>query len=252
MSGTLKGKKILITREEKQGKRFAEMVEAQGGVPVSVPLLRISCNPSALKQDFTRFLAYKWLFFTSANGVECFFRLAVKQGVKPQDFRQLKIAAVGPRTEAALKPYGLKADFIPSEYSAEVMASEFHPTYANQEPVLLVRGNLSLGLLPEFFTKHLMDFDTVEVYETAPYHANAEKLEEELRSGGIDYLTFASPSAAKVFAAYTEERSLPAICIGTTTGKRAIELGFHSVLMPEEFSLDGMLALIDKDILTKG
>src|SRR5699024_7530328 len=126
MKGPLGGKKVLITREEKQAKYFSDIVQRKGGLPVEVPLLKISVVDQSenlkLLQSCSNF---EWIFFTSVNGVYYYFQLLEKYHIPLAGFDKKKIAAVGHKTENALKEFNYKADFIPTIYDAETMADEF-------------------------------------------------------------------------------------------------------------------------------
>src|SRR5690625_5212452 len=113
MAISLHEKSILITREEKQGKQFAAKIRECQGNPVEVPLLKISCmDHQENKEFFQRLASYQWVFFTSANGVRCFFQLAANYKVNTKVLETVNIAVVGHKTENALKEYGFKASLF--------------------------------------------------------------------------------------------------------------------------------------------
>ncbi|WP_164668465.1 uroporphyrinogen-III synthase [Virgibacillus doumboii] len=257
MSVTLHGKKILITREEKQAKEFSEKVLQYGGTPVEVPLLRISCKDIPDKrQVFMNLHRYKWVFFTSANGVECFFKLAKKYKCTSDVLSECKLAAVGHKTASCLSDHGYEAHFIPSTYNAEVMANEFTANHSKmEEPILLIRGNRSRDVLPVWFNELEITFDQLEVYETA-YNFQAEtELNRVIQREKLDFITFTSPSTVEAFFEMKKNQitSYPEfVCIGTTTSERAAELGIKHTLTPENFTIDGMLNEISNYLNERG
>lgn len=244
MESALLGNKILITREAKQAKELSEKVKALGGFPINVPLLKISSKNSFKNQQlFERLEQFKWIFFTSANGVNCFFQFAQKYRVKNLD--SYTYAAVGEKTNQALKKHGYRSTFIPSVYNAEVMAEEFLKQYEQTGPILLVRGSRSRDVLPTAFSKHNMEFSEMEVYETDFNYENKNKLQTVLSKNDLDFITFTSPSTVEAFVEMTERiPATPCVCIGTTTEQRAQELGFNSVISPKEFTIEAMLITI--------
>lgn len=254
MTGPLQNKQILITREEKQAKTFSEKVLRQGGEPVEVPLLAISCTDRLADRPIFQSLAvYKWIFFTSANGVNCFFQLLHKHHIQPTILKNVKIAVVGHKTEDALNGYGLTADFIPTIYNAEHMALEFLHRFTVEGSFLLVRGNRSRTVLPERFSKIGVDFAAIEVYETNFNYKMANRLNEVLKKKWYDFITFTSPSVVDAFTEMAETAyEKTCVCIGTTTEARARELGFTTILTPEEFTIDGMITNICDHIAMKG
>ncbi|WP_087971819.1 uroporphyrinogen-III synthase [Oceanobacillus rekensis] len=244
MLQSLHGSKILITREANQAKQLAEKVIELGGVPVEVPLLRISCKDAKEnEQTFSKLGTYKWIFFTSANGVNCFFQLTKKYHVR--NLKQHKFATVGHKTEMMLKKYGYQASFIPSTYNAEIMAEEFLDGFSEEGPALLVRGNRSRDVLPVEFSKQRLAFDAMEVYETTVNDDATERLNQVLYEDEIDFITFTSPSTVEAFVEMAEMRpEKKVVCIGTTTEQRAKELGFTPINTPEEFTTEAMLLSI--------
>ncbi|QKY69593.1 uroporphyrinogen-III synthase [Lentibacillus sp. CBA3610] len=257
MAAPLGGQKVLITREKKQAKEFARKVSQYGGIPVEVPLLKISCK---YDEDVINLIQNqrqnKWLFFTSANGVDCFFQILNDYHVDQGLFSEAKFAVVGRKTARALESYGYRADFMPTTYNAETMTNEFFAGYAYmEEPVLLVRGNWSRNELPDWFQEHGIQFQTLEVYETGYHFAMKEKLNAILTQNDLDVITFTSPSSVDAFMKMKETKlnyNLPIACIGTTTEKRASEAGFVNLLVPDEFTIDGMLARMGDYFEQKG
>ncbi|WP_010531139.1 uroporphyrinogen-III synthase [Lentibacillus jeotgali] len=257
MALPLKNKRILITREEKQAKDFARKILQFGGIPVEVPLLKISCKrDEGIKELSQSPELFRWLFFTSANGVHCFFQLLKEEGINYNFLTGSKFAAVGCKTAHALENYGFQADFIPSTYSAEAMTHEFFVAYSRiEEPVLVIRGNKSRDILPCWLKEKGTRFETVEVYETGARFSKKDELNAILEQDNLDVLTFTSPSSIDAFMEMKEEqiRYLPPIvCIGTTTKDRASEWGLTHLLVPEEFTIDGMMTIMEEYFEQKG
>lgn len=257
MSNILQNRKILITREHNQAKVFSKQVLQYGGEPVEVPLLRISCKDRAEdEQCFQSLPEYKWIFFTSANGVNCFFQLIKKHRVSLAMLKHKNIAVVGHKTETALRNHGFTAAFMPSIYNAEHMASEFLAHFAVDGPFLLVRGNRSRDVLPEQFSQMGINFDAVEVYETTYNLQATPDLNEALTKEKFDFITFTSPSTVDAFMkmksrAISIEGAIY-VCIGTTTEQRAKEAGLNHLLTPEQFTIEGMLDIMQDYVVKEG
>ncbi|SEQ14097.1 uroporphyrinogen-III synthase [Virgibacillus subterraneus] len=257
MSIPLHEKRILITREGNQAKEFSEKVIQHGGKPIEIPLLKISCKDiPENKQQLQNIHHYKWIFFTSSNGVACFFQLANQYKWMSNVFDKIKFATVGHKTAQTLEAYGCKSDFIPSIYNADAMATEFTARYTViDEPLLIVRGNKSREVLPDWFTKHKIRFDTIEVYETTYNFRVKDELNQLLNQNKLDFITFTSPSAVEAFSEMKDgqiRKNQVFVCIGTTTKKRALEFGITNTLTPEQFTIDGMLEQIIDYIARKG
>ena len=238
----LTNKHVLVTREATQATEFNQMIENNSGKVLSAPLLKI--NPVKFKQINPNH--YNWIFFTSANGVECFL-----EQMPDKTFLQLiKIAAVGHKTENALKKYGVTADFIPTIYNAEKMAKEFLEKHPLANHILLIRGNLSRDVLPNYFREKEITFENLVVYETVANKQIKSKLNHIFKTERIDYITFMSPSTIKSFLELLEEKyhiealETKVICIGTTTERIALDHGFKHVSIPNQFTADSMLEKI--------
>ncbi|GAA0601358.1 uroporphyrinogen-III synthase [Virgibacillus siamensis] len=253
MSAALHGKKILITREKKQAREFSEKVLQAGGIPVEVPLLKISC----MENDSTRQLldgvtTYNWIFFTSANGVDCFFKRDGWKTIKDET----RIAAVGNKTAGKLEDYGYRVDFIPTTYNAESMTNEFlEQDSLNDSRMLLVQGTKSRDILPKWLTEQGIRFDTVVVYESLFEYGSKQHLSRALAGDSMDFITFTSPSTVDAFLEMNEGRVQKGsvyVCIGTTTSDHAKESGFENILRPDEFTIDGMVQCMSDYIAVKG
>ncbi|MCF3941903.1 uroporphyrinogen-III synthase [Oceanobacillus alkalisoli] len=241
MSSDLQGKRIIVTREAGQAKSFSDKIRELGGVPIEIPLLRINCISPNNEQDiFNQLQSYHWIIFTSANGVNCFFAASDKnQGC----FReQVKIAAVGHKTDLALRRFGYTADLVPDTYDAETLSAIFLPIHQNGERILLVRGSRSLDVLPKRLGEKGIAFDSIEIYETNINEEIKDRLTHVVQQGAFDYLTFTSPSTVNGFIdLYGKAVSAPCVCIGTTTEKAASAAGFTHLITAKTFTIEGML-----------
>lgn len=256
----LQGKEILITRNADQSNSFADLIRNQGGIPVEIPLLEInciSCNDRFLNQ----ITEYEWIFFTSANGVHCFFKAINNRtsSLRLSDFENVKFAVVGDKTEKSLLDYGFSANFIPSVYNGEVMAAEFIQQFRIDGSLLIVKGNRSRAVLQKAFTTENILFDEIVTYETKSNHASKSILRSYFNEKLPDFITFTSPSSVEAFMDAELQKSfismahkVPCVCIGTTTEQRARELGFTHTLIPNQFNIDGMVERIRDYISEKG
>lgn len=252
----LQGKNILVTREKNQAQDFADKIKHFGGNPYIVPLLKVSHVDSKNHLKILENLQqYEWIFFTSAHGVHCFFE-SWKRSLGARRLTHQKIAVVGTKTNEVLKAYGYQATFIPSTYNAETMAREFLSEYNPKKTILLVRGKLASPILPDIFTKAAISYDCLTVYETYVNDESKELLIESLHYSHLDYITFTSPSTVDAFFSLIENvdqlEGKKIVCIGTTTETSAKEKGLSNILVPQHFTIEGMIAEIGDHIAKKG
>ncbi|WP_419892751.1 uroporphyrinogen-III synthase [Oceanobacillus kimchii] len=242
MSHSLRGKSVLITREEQQAEVFAKQIESFGGKPMVVPLLSIQYKSDVNSPIWMQLKKYRWIFFTSSNGVHGFFHYLHHLGIKfPSD---IKVGIVGSKTKLALNEYGLKPDFIPSIFDAETMAKEFIENDHREQPILIVRGNLSREIIPNEFSYHNISFDTIDVYETTYRYEAKHELEKTIKN--VDFVTLTSPSTVMALMELVEDipSSCDYICIGTTTEAKAEKLKLPNRHVPSEFTTDAMIEVM--------
>ena len=254
MRRSLQNKTVLVTREKSQAAKFSSLIKQASGNPIEVPLLSIRCREKN-KQTRKKLSNFKWIFFTSAHGVHCFFNTFPNNEYN----KNIEFATVGHKTETALKEYGYEATFIPSTYNADVMAKEFFELYPDANHILLVRGNLSRKLLVEEFTRRNLAFESIIVYDTFSYLEQKDTLLQVLKTSRIDFLTFTSPSTVRTFIELTKDlpfldkiRTIPCVCIGTTTEKEALHYQFTTTIVPNMFTIEKMVESMIEFIYTEG
>ena len=128
-----------------------------------------------------------------------------------QDIRSLagvKFAVIGAGTREALEAAGIYADFVPSRYSSADLAAEWIPTLEKEDKLLLLRAEEASTELTEALETAGIDYKAVALYRTERDGRKAEELNRLLPE--MDYITFASASAVKAFAAMAEQ---PKMCI---------------------------------------
>ncbi|ASN05089.1 uroporphyrinogen-III synthase [Virgibacillus necropolis] len=256
----LQGKEILITREKSQSQSFADLVKDLGGIPIKIPLLKITCKPymeeSYLLDQVTN---YQWIFFTSANGIHCFFKWLKEYEISFSELDSVQFAVVGHKTGEILLEYGITATFFPSIYNAEVMAAEFLQQVTINGQLLIVKGNKSRTVLQEAFTKNNVAFDEITIYETRSNSGNQSLLNNYLNKDYPDFITFTSPSSVEAFIEMVDKdkhltyiQKTPCVCIGSTTETCANKLGFTQTMIPEQYTTRGMVERIAHYIKERG
>src|SRR5699024_6255426 len=97
-----------------------------------------------------------------------------------------------------------------------------------------------------------VDYDCFVVYETSTNHDSKKSLNDSLHYNDIDYIAFTSPSTVDAFFSLIKNREQivgkKVVCIGTTTARKAIERGLSNVLVPEDFTIEGMIMTISDHI----
>src|SRR5699024_5906048 len=157
---SLNNQNVLVTRAKEQATVFADKIHQFGGNAWIADVTRITCTSKGMEN--IQLYSYEWVFFTSANGVHCFFNNMKTSAT----LKNIHIAVVGEKTNQALMQYGRTADFIPSTYNARTMANEFLKRCTVTGRMLLVRGSKARPELVDAFSNANKVFDLLEVYKT--------------------------------------------------------------------------------------
>lgn len=208
----LRGVRVTVTGTEGFVKKAGGRLSRLGADVDCRPCLRIVPEYENIPESFEEF---DWLIFTSANGVEIFFRGLAERKKDLRGLAALKFACIGPGTSQKLAEYGIYADFQPSVYTAEALGEELAGRLASEKRVLILRAREGSGDLPEAFRRR-----DIFCAERAVYHTQAIKERiRNFRADG-DYLVFGSARGAETFleSAQLSERTVP-VCIGPLTAE---------------------------------
>lgn len=234
-SRPLFGKRVLITRPGHQAKSMVERFESLGAVAYSLPTLMIRAPRDAgpLDSAIEALQDYRWLVFTSANGVRHFFNRLFVLGHDLRILSNIRLAAVGPATADVLAEYHLKADIVPKcDFSSEGLAEALKPHVQGQR-VLLARANRGRDHLPVELSA-VADVEQVVAYEQEDGIDTKHEVFDALRRGEIEYVTLTSSNSARGFLAACDETIRSRIQSGVAklvvisgeTGNAVQELGF--------------------------
>lgn len=246
------GRRIVVTRPRIQASGFVELLEQQGAEVIQFPT--IETVPPASYERLDAALAalpgYRWLIFTSVNGVRYFFaRLRVRQ----QDIRSLgdvRIAAIGPETARAVEALHLRVDAVPEEYRAEALVTVLGDVSGQR--ILLPRAAEARAVLPRELRTLGAQVDEIAVYQTfRPRQASTQELRALLQERKIDLITFTSSSTVRNFLALFPDDEVSALlgktrigCIGPITADTARECGLEVAIQPGTYTIPAFAAAI--------
>lgn len=236
-SRPLLGQTVVLTRALTQGSQFKELLREQGAEVLEVPMIQTQpaeINPLGKDFDIKNF---DWLVFTSCNAVDHFFKFYLEF----HDIRTLacKIAVVGPATMARLEERGLKADLVPSVYTAKGLVEAWQETNSK---VLFACGNLAKDEIEKGLTSKGATVKRLEIYQTLPVTEN--RIAMQLVDRKIDWIIFASSSAVENFhdlgLIYSREGCRYA-SLGPVTSSAMKELGYRVDLQAEESRIESLV-----------
>lgn len=251
MKQKLKGCKVLVSRPKQQAKELLEAIENEGGEALLLPMIELKPvrDQSLLYRAFDQLEIYDWLVFTSPNAVKFFFEAAENFGVKFYFYPDLKIATVGEKTKHSLEQLGYRTNFVPIQYTAEVLAENMDPEIEGKK-VLIPRSAKASDEYLKVFEKRGALVETIAIYDNQPLEYPAKTM-REFMACDFDYLTFTSPSAIQAFDANLKQAALrlheeQVVCIGPTTAKAAENLGYSVAAVADPHTVEGIVESIIK------
>lgn len=168
----------------------------------------------------------RWVFFSSKNGIENFFRL------KPRLSKYVQYAVVGRGSEEMLRSYGFTPSFTGEAEGIEMeKVGDAFAKVAAGSTVLFPRAKGSLKTIQSRLTPDTKVID-LPVYET--------RMDEAVERSSADVLVFTSPTNVEAyFKDNLVEPGQKIISIGNSTGKKLAEIGLAYTLpfSPDELGL---------------
>jgi len=250
------GKNIVVTRDVCGNAAFAAKIICRGGNPIEFLTMKI--RPLTESNEFLRAVArlgraeFDWVIFTSANGVSIFFEALQGLSKDARIFGPAKIAAIGSETADKLSEFGIKADFVPTVYTGEQLGKQLMCfTNLQDKKILLLRSQLASMELVGLLEQAGADVLDVAVYTTVEQKNESNWLIEKIDRGEIDWLTFASPSSARMFfeqipIQIINSGNVKVASIGPTTSEQLKNLGVRVDVTAGEHTIDGLLDAIEK------
>ena len=249
-------KRVLVTRARAQASKLTEGLEALGAACLEVPAIRIaepSDGGAALHAAIAHIADYDWLIFTSANGVEHFFRALDAAGKDARALARAKVAAIGPATANALAACGVRADCVPGEYRAEAVVEALKGDVRSGTRVLLARAEEAREVLPESLKALGVEVTVAAAYCTKQAEADGAALAKKLTNGEIDIVTFTSSSTAKnlcaILGGAEPLQHVKCVAIGPITAKTCEALGIKPAAVAKEYTIEGLIETIKEMLL---
>ena len=200
-SPAILGKNVLVTRAARQAGEFTQMLRSRGAQVIEMPTLEIVPPTSWQELDLAidRVQDFDWLILTSSNAVDYFFDRLHHAGKDSRALAGIDIAVVGQKTATALRQYGITADFIPPDFIADALVSNF-PTSPTGQNILFPRVETGgREVLVQQFTNLGANVVEVPAYQSrCPIVVDPIAL-AALRDRQVDIITFASSKTVKHF-----------------------------------------------------
>ena len=250
----LSGKSVLVTGTTSMVDRLSSILKEEGAEAISFSLIRTErMRLPELDLALKEIDKYKWIVFTSANGVECFFEEMQEIRKDIRDLAHIHFAVIGDGTKKALEDHGIFCDFIPTAYSSKDMAEAMVPHIGKDESVLLLRAEEANRVLPDALKEAGIPHTCISLYHTVNDERKAEELNRLIKM--VDYVTFASSSAVRAFVSMVDnldDVKGKYISIGPVTTKTAEENGLSIEKTAVVYTARGMVETMIQDVAEEG
>lgn len=216
-------KSIFISRRLERESPFFKRFKREGTTVIDLPLINIAKIPFSFTPQT------QWIFFSSKNSIKYFF------DQNPSLPQNVKYGVIGSSSAMELKKHGREADFAGQGVDLVKIARQFREVLGN-DSVLFPQAMDSLQTIQKqlAFTNTIYNLYT---YKTI--------LRTDFELPYTDVVVFTSPSNVKAyFSKYTLDSRQTIIAMGASTKYALAERGHRDVLIPNEFSEEGLCNLI--------
>src|SRR6266545_4808052 len=250
---SLVGKCIVVTRARAQARSLVQQIEDLGGEVIEFPTIEIQPpeNFAAFDAAVGKIESYDWLMFTSVNAVGPFLSRLQHVGKTVDTLEHLDVGAIGPETAKELAAAGITCCLVPERFQAEGILDKVTPETMRGKQVLIPRAAAAREVLPDTLRQWGASVDVVVAYRAVIPATDIEPLVERLRQREVDVISFTSSSTVKNFVRIFDGRNLTEIangstiaCIGPITAETVEQLGGHTAIVAEEFTIDGLVRAI--------
>jgi uroporphyrinogen III methyltransferase/synthase len=246
------GHRVLVTREHAGG---FEPLEELGAEIIEFPTIEIVPpeNYAELDKAIDKGDTYHWLIFTSSNGVKYFLKRLTEKDKDIRDLKGIRICAVGTKTAAEIKRYGIKVDLIPEEFNAEgliKLVQEFKGSKVQGLKgmrFLLPRAEKAREVFPEKVRELGGKVDVPVTYRAVKPEIHGKRLKRFLKEGRISIATFTSAATFNNFREIIGEdadellKDVAIAVIGPVTAKAVEKAGLKVHIMPEQATIEAMV-----------
>lgn len=248
------GKNIIVTRARKNASELSKQIIELGGNPIEIPTIEIKQRPSSFIQKNLKYINdYKWLVFTSVNGVEIFFNEFIKKYKDIRKLGNLRIATIGSETAKSVKKFKLEVNLIPEVFTAEGLISCFKKNKIIKTKIFIPRASMARDLLVNELEAMGNEVQELKIYDTVmPSSQNKKDVKDKIYGIDIDFITFTSSSTVDNFFKYLSptkiksQKNTKFVSIGPITAKRLKTYGIKADLICKKFTIDNLLSEIVK------
>lgn len=249
----LSGQVVVVTRDGDPDDRLVGLLEREGARVVVWPTLGVAppLDAGPLERAAAGIREYDWVAFTSVRAVRALSDLVREPppGVSA--------AAVGAATATAAEQAGWNVRATGPAGAALLAQELIDAGDVRGASVLFPAASLAGEALERTLAQAGAKVDRVEAYRTLERPPQPDVVSEDL-SSGVDFVTFASPSAARALAESLGGSlsglagEVAIVAIGASTEEALHALGVEHVIVAPRPSMEGLVeACVSSPLRTK-
>lgn len=252
----LQGQGVLVTRPAHQAKNFIQQLKACGANAIGFPCIEIHPITESTTLDMlsNKLDQYHTIIFISSNAVENGLKWIEKS---PTSIKNIKIAAIGKTTKAALEHSGFSVIISPEhDFNSEALLNldEFSENEINHKPVLIVKGEGGREYLQHTLCSRGAQVDLANVYRRDRPDADIRPLLELWSQHQIHWVTVTSNETLKNLYYMLNEQGqnwltqTQLLVPSQRCQQLAQQLGFNKIILSTSASDAAMLNAIKQNI----
>lgn len=243
------GRTILVTRAVEQAGEFTALLQDLGAQVVECPTIHLEPVKDSAELDaaMVDLASFSWLILTSGNAVRFFFARLAAFGLDPRALGRCRVCAVGPKTAAAIRTFGVNPDLVPEDYQAEGVVTALSGLLYGGEKILFPRADKAREVITVGLTALGAEVLAPVLYSnTLPATLPAAAL-AALEGGAIDAVCFTASSTVENLAAILGAADfrrlltpLAIAAIGPITSQSCAKLGLTVAIEPQKYTLKAL------------
>ncbi len=232
------GRPVIVTRPAAQSADLVSRLDEAGAEVIEAPAIRV--EPPASWEDVDRAIAalprYRWILLTSVNAVRSFFDRLHACGRDARALGGVKVCAIGERTAAVIRTYGVIPERVAEESTGEGVVAALAAEDVSGAAILFPRARVARDVVPDALAARGAKIEVVTVYENRPVDSVSVNVREALNRRRDVIVTFTSASTVTGFLdALGSDAAMNGVtvaCLGPATAEAARRRGLTVAVQP--------------------
>jgi uroporphyrinogen III methyltransferase/synthase len=239
----LAGVSVVVTRAAHQAQELARPLREQGAEVIVLPAIGIAPpdDNGPLRAAAAGVDTYDWIIFTSANAVTAFAGALQAAGVRCK----ARVAAVGSATRDAAEETGFRVERVPQRYVAESLVEALLEEDLARCRILIPSAAVTRDVVAPALRERGAHVDAIVAYRNVTPPELPERARAVFQSPLPDWVTFASPSAARNLINAIGTDSLQRVRIASIGPVTSHALGEHGLSVAAEAAAQTVQGLVE-------